>query len=199
MRKVNNILEFIPSTQVNIIEEPFTANEYLTANRLLYFKGFYRLGNLKTNSGNDVLALKFIPTSMDIWILEPIAGTQEARKVIDTHPHTSVLDNVGMPHNEIVPEYNCHGLCFGDSLYRIPDATAILNDEYDECEENESCCVVYFENNVTVHSAIRKENGTYKAKLGYRKLIDNETSIENAITPEITYDRTVFYKLKNRA
>jgi hypothetical protein len=183
---------------VNIIEEPFTDVKYVSANRLLYFKGFYRVGNLKTDLENDVTVIKFIPNSMDLWLLEPISGTEEARKIIDAHPHTIVLDHIQMPHNQIIPEYNCHGLCFGDSLYRIPDATIILEDEYEECEEDDAHCIVFYdEQNVTIHSALRNQNGTYQSKGGYRA-IANVGNMEETIGPEFNPDRHAFYRRTNK-
>jgi hypothetical protein len=204
MTRTNGQLDFLPSSRVNILDGLFTDVRYVPSNQLLYFKGYYRVGNLKTDLDNDVTVIKFIPDSMDLLLLERIQGKEEeeeeeeeARKVIDAHPYTIILDEIQMPYNQIIPEYNCHGLCFGDSLYRIPDATKILEDEYDKCPEDETCCVIFFdEQNVTIHSALRNENGTYKSKGGYRGILD-EVGLEESIGPEFNNDRTVFYKKRN--
>jgi hypothetical protein len=194
MKRLNGQLQFYPTTRVNIMKEPFTDTSYVPANRMLFFTGFYRVGNLKTDLNHDVLALEFIPTAIDLMLLEPIPGTQEGRKIIDKHPHTKVLDAIGMPHSEIIPEYNCHGLCFANSIFRIPDANVILADEYTACNEKDAQYVVFYENNVTVHSAERNIlTGNYKAKSGYRGLKE-VNRFEDAITQEINHDRHQFYR-----
>lgn len=191
MKRIDSELLFAPLTQINIIEERFKAAKYIQDDKLLYFQAFYRLGNLKTDEGNDVLALKFLKDSLDILLLEPIAGTVEVKKIVDKHPHTVALEKIGMPHEEIIPEYNCHGLCFGDSLYRIPDAKQILTDEYKECGKKDATCLIYFDNNITVH-AVLIENDILLSKAGYRGL-HNFNKIEDA-AGDIAYDTYSYYK-----
>jgi hypothetical protein len=194
MKRNNNEMRFVPTTTVNIIEMPFTDNRYVQANQLLFFKGFYRVGKLLTDLNNPVTALKFIPNSMDIILVEPLPGTHEARNIFTEHPHTILLDLLNMPHDQIIPEYNCHGHCFGNSQFRIPDASQILLDEYEETDEANAECVVFYENNVTVHSAILK-NGQIIAKGGFRGLNHYDTVL-NSITPDIRYTRHVFFRKK---
>lgn len=191
MQRKGNLLDFRPSTQINIIEEFFTDKRFVKEHQLLFFKGFFRLGELITDMGNPVTVLKLIDNSIDVLLLEPILGTKEAKLLIAQHPHTIVLDHLKMPHNEIIPNYNCHGLCFGDSLYRIPDVTQILKDEYQECDEKDATHVVYFENTITVHSALISK-GQFISKGGFRGMA-TYNSVKNAISQDIKFDKHIFY------
>lgn len=183
----NNELKFEPSASVNCLAEPCLSSVKLPKDQQFIHISHYRMGNLYTNSGNEVLAMKLIKDATDL----KIGLISRVEYVYGLHPYTKVLDEFKIKYDQFVPEFNCFGYIFGNSEYRIPDPAVILKDEYIECEKVEAEIVVSYFNNAPFHSAIKKGDG-YIAKSGVlalEKFTDAETAMRT-----LPYDYLRFYR-----
>ncbi|AWW00571.1 hypothetical protein [Arcticibacterium luteifluviistationis] len=188
MKFKNNILEFTPTSLINILCEPFSVNIKLPQNQELKHISHYRIGHLYTDKGNTVRTMQVIDNAFD---LELVTKDAEPKLIFGEHPPTNVLDHLKIPHAEFIPHYNCFGFCFANAQYRITDPSQILADEYEECTESESTVVVSFEKGNPVHAALR-QNGKYTAKSGVKAM---ETfSTYHAALLGIPFDDFRFYR-----
>lgn len=190
MRYKNSTLEFVPSSIVTAIVEPCPFKVQLPSNQQLLHISHYRVGKIFTDKGNEITTLKLIHDAFDLELV-PIIG--ERKPLFGQFPHTKLLDHLNIPHNEFVPHYNCFGYCFAESLYRIPDPTQILIDEYVECDENESSIVVSFEKGKPVHAG-SKNLDKYIAKSGVMAL-EKFVNYYSAMAG-IPHDNIKFYKIQ---
>ena len=192
MRYKNNTLEFIPTSTINSLVEPCPLKIQLPTNQQLVHISHYRIGKLYTDKGNEIITMKIIEDGFDLELV-PIQG--QIKPLFGQYPYTKLLDHLKIPYEAFIPHYNCFGFCFAESLYRIPDPTQILKDEYIECAENESSIVVSFANGTPVHTA-SKQSDKYIAKSGVLALEEFDNYI--SALAGIPYDKVKFYKSQNK-
>ncbi len=144
--------------------------------------GQFVLGDLETDSGRKIEAMKRLPESYSIYLILPAAGNVQTSMPIRLFPNPEITTEIIVPNNFFLPYYNCHGCCFGDREYYInplacsidqqgrmllnkPNLEILLADEYDAVAENDDWDIGVLKNsaNEIIHS-VKRINGQIVSK-----------------------------------
>lgn len=187
MRIKDGKILFVPTGEVRTVCEPCPSFPKQPQIGFLAHTAHYRIGNVFTDAGSAVTAMKAIIEACDLFV--DING----RRDYSRYPYEALLGDLGMSADEYNPHYNCFGHCFAGSVLRIPDPSAILRDEFIECKDRDATVIVSFSKGNPVHGVV-KQGRDYVAKSGVMRL-DRFESEGHALASN-PYDLVKYFKTK---
>jgi len=186
---------FIPTseffTQTEWLDFSPGANNPFPAGKL-QFKTTYDIGYLITDSDTTVKGMRARPQTLSLTLYGPDRNNQ----ICSFDTFDNGLAKLGIPREEIIPFYNCHGFTFADSKYWIDNEQVpmiLTGDLYEPADKPSAQIVIFSKNNDIVHSAIfEPESMEFVGKTGVRGKI--RTSSLNDAAQGNDFDDASFYR-----